>query len=347
MYSKAKANNDIASGSFLCFALVAQEMITSVFALYSYSQGDMLLATFYLALASTLIVALGVFYIFDQQRLAKLLLTSTLICGFFFLLIIVQGIGSLMWCLSIVPVLVGIFAYRHSLLILILIFAITIWILGSDVIPMSEPHYESKLIAQFLSAFLIIAIFTLAMNRSGFDNVSTYQNLTSQIDEVSQLQLDALTKLPTRQSMERHLELKYQQYLLDKHVFSILLVDLDHFKFINDCYGHDVGDNILCITTEMLQRSLRDQDVIARWGGNEFMVLLHGATGGNAVRVGDRLRLNAKRLDVQTKGDALTFCLSLGVASIDKCTDVDDLISTAENGIYQAKHMGRDRVVIG
>ncbi len=343
MYSKA--NNDITSGGFLCFSLISLEIITSALGLYSYYQGDMVLATFYLVLASTLILALGVFYIFDQHRLAKLLLTSTLIGGFFFLLIIVQSTGSLLWCLSIIPVLVGIFARRYSLLILVLIFSVTIWLLNSDVIPKPEPHYESGLIVQFLSAFLILAIFTLAMNRSGFNHVSTYQNLNPQIEEISQL--DALTKLPTRQSMERHLELKYQQYLLDRHIFSILLVDLDHFKFINDCYGHDAGDNVLCITADMLQKSLRDQDVIARWGGNEFMVLLHGATGSNAVKVGDRLRLNAKRLNVQTKGNVLTVCLSLGVASIDKCTDVDDLISTAENGIYQAKHMGRDRVVIG
>jgi diguanylate cyclase (GGDEF)-like protein len=144
------------------------------------------------------------------------------------------------------------------------------------------------------------------------------------------------------------LELKYQQYLVDKEVFSILLIDLDRFKFINDCYGYDVGDNILCITAQMLQRSLRDQDVISRWGGNEYMVLLHGATGDNATKVGDRLRLNARKLDIQApQGDKLTISLSLGGASSDKCTGVDNLISTAENGIYQAKHMGRDRVVIG
>ena len=98
----------------------------------------------------------------------------------------------------------------------------------------------------------------------------------------------------------------------------------------------------------MLQRSLRDQDVISRWGGNEFMVLLHGATGDNAVKVGDRLRLTAKKIDLQApQGDKLTIGLSISVAASDKCTGVDDLISTAENGIYQAKQMGRDRVVMG
>jgi len=344
MYSKGK--KDLVSGSFLSFSLIAQEIITSAFAVHAYVQSNMVLATFFLALASALIVALSVFYIFDHPHLAKLLLTGTLICGFYFLLIRVQGTGSLMWCLSIIPVLVGIFAHRHSLLILLFIFITTAWILSGGAIPLPEPQYNRTLAVQFLSTFLVLAIFTLALNRSRFDSLSRYQNLTSQMDEISRR--DALTDLPIRQSMEDHLELKYQQYILDKEVFSILLIDLDHLKFINDCYGYDVGDNILCITAEMLQRSLRDQDVISRWGGNEFMVLLHGATGDNAAKVGDRLRLNARKLDIQApQGDKLTISLSLGGASSDKCTGVDNLISTAENGIYQAKHMGRDRVVIG
>jgi len=344
MYSKGK--KDLVSGNFLSFALITQKIIATVCAVYAYQQGDMRLATFYLALASILIVALGVLYIFDHYHLAKLLLTGALICGFFFLLIIVPGTGSLMWCLTIIPVLVGIFAHRHSLLILLCIFSTTIWVLNGGAIPLPEPRYERTLVVQFLFAFLILATFTLAMNRSRADSLLRFQNLTSQMDQISQQ--DALTDLPIRKSMEAQLELKYQQYLLDKDVFSILLVDLDHLKFINDCYGYDVGDNILCITAKMLQRSLRDQDIVSRWGGNKFMVLLHGATGDNAARVGDRLRLNAKKIDIQTpQGDQLILGLSLSVASCDKCTGVDDLISTAENGIYQAKHMGRDRVVIG
>ena len=344
MYSKGK--KDLVSGSFLPFSLIAQKVIASICAVYAYYQGDMALATFYLAVASVLILALGVFYISDRQRLAKFLLTGTLICGVFFLLIIIQGIGTLMWCLSIIPVLVGIFAHRHSLLILILIFAATAWILSGAATLLPKPQYDSRLVVHFLSAFLILAIFTLAMNRSRADSLSRFQNLTSQMDHISQQ--DALTDLPIRQSMEAHLALKYDQYLLDKDVFSIILIDLDHLKFINDCYGYDVGDNILCITAQMLQRSLRDQDVISRWEGNEFMVLLHGATGDNAVKVGERLRLTAKKIDLQApQGDKLILGLSLSVASCDKCTGVDDLISMAENGIYQAKHMGRDRVVMG
>jgi diguanylate cyclase (GGDEF)-like protein len=108
-----------------------------------------------------------------------------------------------------------------------------------------------------------------------------------------------------------------------------------------------VGDEILYAVGQMLLEPLRDEDVVARWGGNEFMVLLPTANAEAAVNIAERLRTKATEIDMQAQGDKLRISLSVGVASIDKCTGVDDLMSTAENGLYQAKHMGRDMVVVG
>ena len=126
--------------------------------------------------------------------------------------------------------------------------------------------------------------------------------------------------------------------------FSILLADLDNFKFINDRYGHDVGDEVLHAIGALLSEPLRGEDVVARWGGNEFMVLLPTANSEEAVNIAERLRAQAGRL---AQGDQLLVSLSIGVASIEKCTGIVDLISTGENGLYQAKHMGRDMVIVG
>ena len=92
---------------------------------------------------------------------------------------------------------------------------------------------------------------------------------------------------------------------------------------------------------------MRGEDIVARWGGNEFMVLLPTANSEAAVNIAERLRAAASELDMDAQGDKLRISLSVGVASIDKCTGIDDLLSTAENGLYQAKHMGRDMVVVG
>ena len=97
----------------------------------------------------------------------------------------------------------------------------------------------------------------------------------------------------------------------------------------------------------LLSEPLRGEDVVARWGGNEFMVLLPTANSEAAVNIAERLRAQAGKLAKEAQGDQLRISLSVGVASIDKCTGIDDLISTAENGLYQAKHMGRDMVIVG
>jgi diguanylate cyclase (GGDEF)-like protein len=183
------------------------------------------------------------------------------------------------------------------------------------------------------------------MDNSRFDSLSKYQDLSSRVDEITHQ--DVLTRLPNRHSMESHLALKYHEYQLVNAPFSILLADLDNFKFINDRYGHDVGDEILYAIGQMLQKPLRDEDIVARWGGNEFMVLLPNACSEAAVNIAERLRTKATEIEMQAQGDRLRISLSMGVASIDKCTGVDDLMSTAENGLYQAKHMGRDMVVAG
>lgn len=124
-----KDSKDLATGGFLSFSLMAQEIIVVMFAFYSYRQGEMGLATFYLAIAGILIVALGVFYIFDKHRLARLLLASTLFLGFLFLLLGASDATSLMWCLTIVPVLVGAFDHRQSLAMLVALFAAATWIM--------------------------------------------------------------------------------------------------------------------------------------------------------------------------------------------------------------------------
>jgi diguanylate cyclase (GGDEF)-like protein len=340
-----KDSKDLATGGFLSFSLMAQEIIVVMFAFYSYRQGEMGLATFYLAIAGILIVALGVFYIFDQHRLARLLLASTLFLGFLFLLLGASDATSLMWCLTIVPVLVGAFDHRQSLAMLVALFAAATWIMFGGAMPFAVPDYSDIVVVRFLSSYAILAAFAVAMDNSRFDSLTKFKDLSSRVDEIAHQ--DVLTQLPNRHNMEGRLAAKYQQYRLGNQPFSILLADLDNFKFINDRYGHDVGDEVLYAIGQMLLEPLRDEDVVARWGGNEFMVLLPTANSEAAVNIAERLRTKATEIQMQAQGDKLRISLSVGVASIDKCTGVDDLMSTAENGLYQAKHMGRDMVVVG
>jgi len=332
---------------FLSFSLVAQEIISVLFAFYSYQSGEMALATFYLGVAGILLVGLGIHSIFDRPALVRGLLAAVLIVTFFYLLSTVPDSSVLLWCLTIIPVLVGTFGSRVSMIILASIFAATLWLFFGNSGFISPDVYSEVVIARFLSAFAVLSLFAfaIAMDNSHSRSLHRYKDLSLRVDQIAHQ--DQLTQLPNRLDMERRLEKKYQQYRLINQPFSILLADLDNFKFINDRYGHDVGDDVLHAIGVLLSEPLRGEDVVARWGGNEFMVLLPTANAEAATNIAERLRAQAGKLLTEAQGDKLRISLSVGVASIDKCTGIDDLFSTAENGLYQAQHMGRDMVVVG
>jgi diguanylate cyclase (GGDEF)-like protein len=330
---------------FLSFSLVAQEIIAVLFAFYAYQQGDMSTATFYLAVAGLLLVGLGIHSIFARPHLARALLALLLIGSFFYLLTTTTHSSTLLWCLTIIPVLVGTFGYRYSILVLSSVFSAAVWLLYGTPQIVAMPEYSDASVVRFLSAYIILSLFAVAMDIAHSRSLNKYKDLSLRVDQIAHQ--DQLTQLPNRHDMERRLEKKYQQYRLINQPFSVLLADLDNFKFINDRYGHDVGDDVLHAIGVLLGEPLRGEDVVARWGGNEFMVLLPTANAESAVNIAERLRAQAGKLTMEAQGDKLRISLSVGVASIDKCTGIDDLISTAENGLYQAKHMGRDMVVVG
>lgn len=329
---------------FLSFSLVAQEIIALIFATYSFSQGEIKLVFFYISVATIISIALTVFYICQCYSLARVLLATTLLCGFLFLLIDVSDETSLMWCLTAVPTLVGVFGYRQSLLLVSAVFAGSLWIMISGAVPVISYQYEDIMIMRFLSCYAILATVSIAMDNSLITRFDTYNLLSSKAHEIAHR--DPLTKLPNRHNMEGLLKLKAREHQLANSIFSIVLADLDNFKPLNHRYGREAGDKILQETAQLLSDELRDQDTVARWGGKQFILLLPNTNNEEAAKIAERLRIKVNHLSMEVEGDNLNISISMGVASIEKCFDLDDLISGAENGIYQAKHMGRNMVVI-
>ena len=119
---------DSLPSGFLSFSLVSQEIIAVLFAFYSYQQGAMGLATFYLALAALLLVGMGINSIFNFPQAARALLALVLVASFFYLLANSTDSSALLWCLTIIPVLVGNFGYRYSVLILGTVLALSLWL---------------------------------------------------------------------------------------------------------------------------------------------------------------------------------------------------------------------------
>jgi diguanylate cyclase (GGDEF)-like protein len=156
---------------------------------------------------------------------------------------------------------------------------------------------------------------------------------------------DPLTNLMNRRAMLEHLEYQTARFRRSGTPFAILLGDLDRFKSINDNFGHDAGDEALIQTAQRLASSIRAQDLAARWGGEEFLILLPDTDleGGCVVAEAVRASVAAQRVELADRSLALT--LSLGVAVYGPGQTVNQCIKAADTALYRAKLAGRNQVV--
>lgn len=125
--------------------------------------------------------------------------------------------------------------------------------------------------------------------------------------------------------------------------FSVLMFDLDHFKLINDTYGHHVGDQVLRLFAKTVMVEIREDDIFGRLGGEEFALVLTGADDAT-LRTAERLREVIDKLRVVSGGDEVSFTTSIGVAHYESDGSIEELLSRADKALYGAKQSGRDRV---
>ncbi|NPA32301.1 MAG: GGDEF domain-containing protein [Aquificae bacterium] len=129
--------------------------------------------------------------------------------------------------------------------------------------------------------------------------------------------------------------------------FSILLLDIDDFKRINDTYGHDVGDVVLKRVSETLRRNVRKMDLVARWGGEEFIVMLPHTNLQNAYKVAEKLRRLVENLRVKLPGgEEINVSVSVGVSAFKGHKRLEDIIKEADLALYEAKRKGKNRVEV-
>ncbi|PWC34595.1 diguanylate cyclase [Azospirillum sp. TSO35-2] len=156
-------------------------------------------------------------------------------------------------------------------------------------------------------------------------------------------QTDPLTDLPNRRHMIERLEAELGRIAQQGGGFALIMLDIDHFKAINDAFGHTAGDLVLVELAGLLRRNLRSHDLCARWGGEEFLILLAGADQFQAEAVAEKLRDLVAQHPVTHQGRSIGVTLSLGVASHRPGGTADACIQAADDALYIAKRAGRNR----
>jgi diguanylate cyclase (GGDEF)-like protein len=155
---------------------------------------------------------------------------------------------------------------------------------------------------------------------------------------------DALTGLANRREALHQLENEYERYLRNDRPFSVLLMDIDLFKNVNDSYGHQAGDQLIKLVAQTLVKQCRKVDTLARWGGEEYLVLLPEAGPEEAWQTAERIRKSIAAATVKTNQHTLSATVSVGVATLTNGETIDRLLQRADEALYQAKRLGRNRV---
>jgi two-component system cell cycle response regulator len=158
---------------------------------------------------------------------------------------------------------------------------------------------------------------------------------------------DALTGLYNRRHLERQLDVEIAAAIRHSRHLTVAMLDIDHFKRVNDTYGHAAGDAVLRAFAKTVGQLVRPEDLFARYGGEEFTLVLRDTHASQALHLAERLRSTIEQAPVVVGGQALRITSSCGVASLEECQppDQETVLRVADERLYRAKQAGRNRVV--
>jgi len=193
------------------------------------------------------------------------------------------------------------------------------------VLPGQDLSNVINVLALFVLSFLWTAGFILMIS----------QRLQSDLSDLAMN--DALTRVRNRRAMQNLLDFEMSRVDSEVREFSIVLLDIDHFKRFNDTYGHDVGDIVLQWIASTLRENVRVQDEVARWGGEEFLILLPETDLTEAMEIAERLRYLVETSGLETPTDIFKVTFSAGVAESRYYESVDLLCKAADDALYLAK----------
>ncbi len=221
------------------------------------------------------------------------------------------------------------------------------WLLAREIIvPLGELTAAAREVA---AGNLDVAISVRRKDELGFassvfnDMVGQLRRSRERLEKLSTT--DFLTGLPNRAAVLDALSGMLKRYQRYSRGFSLLMIDVDHFKTINDGHGHVAGDEVLRHVASILKKQMREVDVIGRYGGEEFIALLDETDGESALVVAERIRNEIAASGIDIQGSPLNITVSIGIAeAIAEDESADSLIDRADKAMYAAKQKGRNRI---
>lgn len=332
----------IAVGSYAMWAVLCAVCIVQGFTRFD------LYDLLYLAMG-VMIVNIGIYFVFRtgwNKRFKDPSLTMLqMIIGTVWIMVCLYGareVRSSMLMLYFVVLVFGVFRLRFRQFLVISCFALVNYSIVVYMVYKFHPE-EIRLKIELINIlFLATVLPWFSLVGSYITNLRT--TIAKALETIEKLAVtDELTQVYNRR---RLLEiLKEQKAFCDRgnKLFSICILDLDHFKAVNDSFGHETGDIVLRNVASTLKHNIRDFDIIARYGGEEFMLVLCGTNGVEAMTFAERVREIAESIRFENMKD-FYITISIGVAEYKPQESFQNTINRADKALYRAKESGRNRV---
>lgn len=201
-----------------------------------------------------------------------------------------------------------------------------------------KPHVEEMWKALFNRSIALLVIWVTAVL------IIIIKKKQQQLIQIANH--DPLTGLFNRREMLNRLAVEHSRVTRTGEDLSIMMIDIDHFKNINDTYGHTIGDLVLKEITHRISERMRDYDLVCRYGGEEFLVIAPETNIQHVHELAERLRVMISEIPLVVDADTtITMTISIGVTQLRREESVEAMISRADTALYRAKELGRDRVV--
>ncbi len=191
-------------------------------------------------------------------------------------------------------------------------------------------------------AFLVLLIFStmFAMEILYMQKQLEVENIF--LGEIANI--DSLTHLLNRRSMNAQLKQAYESAMAKEEPFCIIMLDIDDFKHVNDTYGHDCGDEVLISLAQVVSQTVRNEDAVCRWGGEEILVMIHGNLE-EAQNMAEHICRNVREHEVTYKERTVKVTLTVGISGYRKGLTLRDMIVEADENMYYGKQHGKNQVV--
>ena len=207
----------------------------------------------------------------------------------------------------------------------------------------AEQKKEKQIFILSLVIIFIIAILLLIIAIIFISKYKMKQKYSTELEKIAKT--DPLTQLPNRRAVLEHINYEIVRFNRNAEPFTIAISDIDNFKAVNDTHGHDAGDKVLITLSDLMKKTIRKQDICARWGGEEFLFLFPGTDIKGGKTISEKIRMKIEKENIDYKGSLISITMTFGICTFSEALTIDECITKADKALYEGKKLGKNRIV--